>query len=89
MTRVSRAAVTHTDQQKSSAGIPPVLQTVRRMSRQQIGLLVEDLFNNTDDTLFELADRAGADGAAEHVFRIDAHYPAAACANHQGISDGG
>ena len=46
-----------------------MVQTVRRMSRQQVGLLVEDLFNNTDDTLFELADRA--DGDTHQVMYFD------------------
>ncbi len=52
---------------KKSAPLPPILHTMRQHSRKQLGKLVEGLFNNVDDALFEMADRSRSD-ADQHLY---------------------
>ena len=42
---------------RSAVKLPPVLQAVRHTAKAQITSLVQSLFDNTDDTLFELAQQ--------------------------------
>jgi hypothetical protein len=43
------------------ASLPPILHTVRQQAKKEINELLQGLFNNTDDALFELADRSRSD----------------------------
>lgn len=47
---------------------PPIVHAVRQQGKKQIKELLQYLFNNTDDTLFELADRAQSDTYQEMYF---------------------
>ncbi len=47
--------------------MPPILHTMRQHSRKQLIKLVEGLFNNVDDALFEMADRSRSD-ADQHLY---------------------
>lgn len=47
--------------------MPPILHTMRQHSRKQLNKLVEGLFNNVDDALFEMADRSRSD-ADQHLY---------------------
>ena len=47
--------------------MPPILHTMRQHSRKQLVKLVEGLFNNVDDALFEMADRSRSD-ADQHLY---------------------
>ena len=47
---------------------PPIVHAVRQQGKKQINELLEYLFNNTDDALFELADRAQSDAYQEMYF---------------------
>ncbi|MCZ6643427.1 MAG: DUF1631 domain-containing protein, partial [Gammaproteobacteria bacterium] len=47
--------------------IPPILHSVRQQAKHQLNELIQSLFNNTDDALFELADRSRSD-ADQHLF---------------------
>ena len=51
-----------------SASLPPILQSVRQAARKHILTLLEGLFNNTDDALFELADRSHNDSDQSMYF---------------------
>jgi hypothetical protein len=46
---------------RQQASLPPVIQNVRQNAKRQIGELMQNLFNGTDDALFEMADRARND----------------------------
>jgi len=46
---------------KKRTEFPPVVHAVRQQGKKQINELLLHLFNNTDDALFELADRAQSD----------------------------
>ena len=48
--------------------LPPILQSIRHASRRQLAGLMQSLFDNTDDALFELADRSGSDQQQEMYF---------------------
>ena len=50
------------------AGLPPILQSVRQASRKQLSLVLQDVFNQVDDTLFELADRSRSDADQNMYF---------------------
>ena len=52
---------------RKSAPLPPILHTMRQHSRKQLGKLIEGLFNNVDDALFEMADRSRSD-ADQHLY---------------------
>jgi hypothetical protein len=41
--------------------LPPILHTVRQQARKSLSGLLEGLFNNVDDALFEMADRSRND----------------------------
>ena len=47
--------------------LPPILHTIRQHSRKQLIKLVEGLFNNVDDALFEMADRSRSD-TDQHLY---------------------
>jgi hypothetical protein len=46
---------------RTGTALPPVLQSVRHQSLKYLGELLEELFNNADDALFEMADRSRND----------------------------
>ena len=48
--------------------LPPIIHTVRQQSKKQLNELLQNLFNNTDDALFELADRSRSDEYQEMYF---------------------
>ncbi len=52
---------------KKAAPLPPVVHTLRQHSRKQLVALLERLFNNVDDALFEMADRSRSD-ADQHLY---------------------
>jgi len=41
--------------------VPPILHSVRQHARKVMGELLQGLFNNVDDALFEMADRSRSD----------------------------
>lgn len=43
---------------KSAIRVPPIVHTVRQHAKRQLGEWLQTLFDNTDDALFELADRS-------------------------------
>jgi hypothetical protein len=47
--------------------LPPVLHTVRQTARRTLSELINTLFNNVDDVLFEMADRSRND-ADQHLY---------------------
>lgn len=52
---------------KKTSPLPPILHTIRQHSRKQLTRLLESLFNNVDDALFEMADRSRSD-ADQHMY---------------------
>lgn len=50
------------------ATLPPIVHTIRQQSKKQLNELLQNLFNNTDDALFELADRSQSDHHQEMYF---------------------
>ena len=46
---------------KKRSPLAPILHTVRQKARKQLSTLLEGLFNNVDDALFEMADRSRND----------------------------
>ncbi len=52
---------------KKTSPLPPILHTMRQHSRKQLSKLLEGLFNNIDDALFEMADRSRSD-ADQHLY---------------------
>jgi len=52
---------------KKTSALPPIVHTVRQHSRKQLAALLERLFNNVDDALFEMADRSRSD-ADQHLY---------------------
>ncbi|MGE0622722.1 MAG: DUF1631 domain-containing protein [Pseudomonadales bacterium] len=52
---------------KKTSALPPIVHTVRQHSRKQLVTLLERLFNNVDDALFEMADRSRSD-ADQHLY---------------------
>lgn len=52
---------------KKKSPLPPILHTVRQHARKQLARLLERLFNNVDDALFEMADRSRSD-ADQHLY---------------------
>ena len=47
-------------QAASKTTLPPILHAVRQHAKKQLNELLQNLFNNTDDALFELADRSAS-----------------------------
>jgi len=43
---------------KTANPLPPIVHTIRQHSKRQMAELLQNLFNNIDDALFELADRS-------------------------------
>lgn len=52
---------------KKTSPLPPILHTMRQHSRKQLTKLLEGLFNNIDDALFEMADRSRSD-TDQHLY---------------------
>jgi hypothetical protein len=52
---------------KKKSPLPLILHTVRQHARKQLATLVEGLFNNIDDALFEMADRSRS-GTDQHLY---------------------
>jgi len=50
------------------ATLPPIVHTIRQQSKKQLNDLLQNLFNSTDDALFELADRSQSDQHQEMYF---------------------
>ncbi len=55
-------------QGKKAASLPPIVHTIRQQGKKQLNDLLQNLFNNTDDALFELADRSQSDQQQEMYF---------------------
>lgn len=53
---------------KPRAALPPALVAVRQIAKKQLSALTQSLFDNTDDALFELADRSQSDQQQEMYF---------------------
>ena len=47
--------------------LPPILNSVRQYAERRLSTLLQDLFNNTDDALFQLADRSRIE-SDQHMF---------------------
>jgi len=45
----------------TKANVPPILHSVRQRAKGKLNALLQELFNNIDDALFEMADRSGSD----------------------------
>ncbi len=43
------------------ANVPPILHSVRQRAKAKLNELLQELFNNIDDALFEMADRSSTD----------------------------
>ena len=48
--------------------VPPVYQAVKNLAHKHIVALIQGLFDNTDDALFELADKSQSDQQQEMYF---------------------
>jgi hypothetical protein len=48
--------------------LPPVYQSVKNLAQKQIATLISSLFDNTDDALFELADKSRSDHQQDMYF---------------------
>lgn len=48
--------------------LPPVYQSVKNLAQKHIGTLISSLFDNTDDALFELADKSRSDQQQDMYF---------------------
>ncbi|MEM9621949.1 MAG: DUF1631 domain-containing protein [Pseudomonadota bacterium] len=53
---------------RRSSKLPPVAHSIRQQAKKQLSELVQSLFNNTDDALFEMADRSKNDQHQEMYF---------------------
>jgi hypothetical protein len=53
---------------RSARSLPPILLTVRQATKKFLTELVQGLFNNVDDALFELADRSRNDADQNMYF---------------------
>lgn len=54
--------------QHKAPSLPPVLHAVRHTAKTQLAALIQSLFDNTDDALFELADKSQSDRQQEMYF---------------------
>jgi len=52
---------------RRKTAVPPILHSVRQRTKKQLAELLQGLFNNTDDALFEMADRSRSD-ADQHMY---------------------
>jgi len=52
---------------RKKSPLPPILHTVRQHAKKQLADLFESLFNNIDDSLFEMADRSRSD-SDQHLY---------------------
>ncbi|TNF88916.1 MAG: DUF1631 domain-containing protein, partial [Gammaproteobacteria bacterium] len=64
---LSAASSIASNETSKRTSLPPILHTIRQHSRKQLNKLVEGLFNNVDDALFEMADRSRRD-ADQHLY---------------------
>ena len=64
---LSTASSKTSKEASSKTPMPPILHTMRQHSRKQLVKLVDGLFNNVDDALFEMADRSRSD-ADQHLY---------------------
>ena len=53
--------VTLSPSKRAKADVPPLLPSVRQRAKGKLNELLQDLFNNIDDALFEMADRSSSD----------------------------
>ncbi len=53
---------------KRQSTLPPVVHSVRQNAKRQLAELLQSLFNNTDDALFEMADRSRNEADAHMYF---------------------
>ena len=53
--------VTLSPSKRAKADVPPILHSVRQRAKGKLNELLQDLFNNIDDALFEMADRSSSD----------------------------
>ncbi len=53
---------------RRNSTLPPIIHSIRQQSKKQLNELIQALFNNTDDALFELADRSQSDQHQEMYF---------------------
>ena len=54
--------------ERRKVSLPPVVQSIRQKTKKQLAELMDVLFSNTDDALFELADRSQSDQHQEMYF---------------------
>ena len=52
---------------KRQSSLPPVVHSIRQSVKRQLAELLQSLFNNTDDALFEMADRSRND-SDQHMY---------------------
>ena len=52
---------------KHKAEVPPILHTVRQSVKRPLNEMLQNLFNHSDDALFEMADRSHSD-SDQHMF---------------------
>ncbi|MEE8244584.1 MAG: DUF1631 domain-containing protein [Pseudomonadales bacterium] len=52
---------------KHKAEVPPILHTVRQSVKRPLNEMLQNLFNHSDDALFEMADRSHTD-SDQHMF---------------------
>lgn len=65
MTQPKVVSLNVRETQKST--VPPILHSVRQHAKRQLNGLLQELFDNTDDALFEMADRSRSD-SDQHMF---------------------
>lgn len=53
---------------QKKATVPPILHSVRQHTKKMLGELLQVLFNNVDDALFEMADRSRSDADQSMYF---------------------
>ena len=53
---------------KKKSPVPPILHSVRQHAKKHLGELLQGLFNNIDDALFEMADRSRSDADQSMYF---------------------
>ncbi|MEZ5550218.1 MAG: DUF1631 domain-containing protein [Pseudomonadales bacterium] len=53
---------------KKKSPVPPILHSVRQHAKKLLGELLQSLFNNIDDALFEMADRSRSDADQSMYF---------------------
>jgi hypothetical protein len=54
--------------ERQKSAVPPILHSVRQHAKRQLNTLLQELFNNTDDALFEMADRSHSNSDQQMFF---------------------